>query len=254
MNQAISMYTYIEEFAKRPGNGKFPKISRAEVVTGLKERMAKPETVNQAVASLCGPACLAYVILKHLPEMYAAYIMSLYDTGSAKLGKLTVKPSDGCRSVNPTGKVSAVDWVGLASLRDSENANWEYNSPDDQFAGITMPGGLEGWFKALGMTDIREETNLVFTKGTDNLKQAANLYAAGYSVCLFLWGSVITGKIPSVMSTPNHWAVLSRYPLFSSDDTISFQVFTWGAHYVVPPLKRQNFLKAYYGFVAGKWK
>jgi hypothetical protein len=254
MTQAVSMYTYINEFAKKAGNGKFPNIDRAEVVKGLKERMRSPETVNQDQASLCGPAALAYAILSHLPEMYAAYIMSLYDDGAAKLGKLMIRPSAGCRNATIGTDIPAVDWIGLASLRDSENANWEYNSPSDKFAGITMPGGMEDWFKALGFTDVREETNIVRTKGLDNFREAARLYAAGYTVCLFIWKDVLDGNRAGFFSTPNHWVVLSKYPSLTADRKVGFRVFTWGAHKLVGPMPQADFLKGYYGFLAGKWR
>lgn len=247
-----SMYTYIDDFAKQTGNGKYPDCPRPDVVKDLKARMAKPSLVNQSMASLCGPACLSFIILSKLPAMYAAYVMSLYDGGSAKLGGLLVKPSDGCRNAKLGGKIAAVDWVGLASLRDSENSDFEYNDPDDAFPGITMPGGLEDWFKALKFGSVREETNLVRTKGADNLKEAGRLHAAGHSVCLLIWSDVLKGHRAGFISFADHWVVMTRQPSFNANKTVSFEVYTWGQTWPVN-VSQDLFFRAYYGYVSGKF-
>ena len=46
--------------------------------------------------------------------------MDLYDKGQAQFGTLKVKPGDACRNYDPK-KIAPVDWVALASLRDSDN-------------------------------------------------------------------------------------------------------------------------------------
>ncbi len=252
MTTATSMYTYIDEFEKKSGNGVFPNIDRKQLVADLKARMAKPSLVDQSYASLCGPACMAYIVLSKLPAAWAAYVMSLYDTGSAKLGRgMLVKPSEGCRNAKPGGKISGVDWVGLASLRDSENAVWEYNNPDDAFAGITMPGGLENWFKQMKWTGVKEETNLVRTKDADNLRDASRLFAQGHSICLFVWGDVVNGHKAGFFTTPNHWVVLTRMPQITKQ-SVTLQVYTWGGLHNLN-LSPEIFFAGYYGYVAGKW-
>jgi hypothetical protein len=255
------MYTYIDEFAKKAGNGAFPNLQRADIVSGLKERMATPHSVDQSVASLCGPACLAFIILKHLPAMWAAYVMGLYDNGSAMLGKLRVQPSKGCRNVklpppNPDPKkrttIHPVDWVGLASLRDSENANFEYNSPSDAFPGITTPGELEKWLKALKMADVREKTNFWFLKDMDDFKRAAILYAQGYAICLFVNDEILYGHRVGKLSVPNHWCVLNGNPILGRNSLITTQIFTWGKNRQVS-VTEDVFLRGFYGYVAAKW-
>ena len=246
------MSTYINEFKARTGNGKYPNIDRQLLVTQLYDRMARPASINQNLASLCGPACLAFAILKHSPAMYAAYIMSLYDTGSAQMHKLMIKPSDGCRNATLRGMIPEVDWVGLASLRDSENANFEYNDPSDAFPGITMPGGLEEWFKKLKFTEVREKTNLWFKKGMDDFKQAAKLFAQGHVVCLFVNDGVLYSRRTGLLSVPNHWCVLNSNPHFGKNDLISMEVFTWGKSRMVT-VTADVFIGGFYGFVSGKW-
>lgn len=256
------MYTYINEFAKKPGNGKFPHLERADIVSGLKERMASPQSVQQSIASLCGPACLAFTVLKNLPAMWASYVMSLYDNGGAMLGRLHIQPSDGCRNVRlprPAAKpenrtnIHPVDWVGLASLRDSENDNFEYNDPNDAFPGITTAGELADWFRALKMTDVRNETNYWYGKDMGDLKKAAILFAQGYSVALFVNGEVLLSHRRGFWSFPDHWCVLNGNPhLGGPNKVVSAPIFTWGKTRQVH-VTEEIFFEGFYGYVAGKW-
>jgi hypothetical protein len=247
----MSIEQAIADFAAKSGNGAFPNIPRDKVAAGLLQRIASPQSVDQGQASLCGPASLAFSILSNLPAMWVDYVTSIYDRGATKLGKLLVKPSDGCRNARLGTKIAPVDWVGLASLRDSENAMFSYDNPDAEFSGITMPGGLEEWFEKTGFKSVSNETNVWFTKGVGNLKEAASKLDHGHSVCLFIWAEVINGHSPGLISIPNHWVVMTRRPQFSSN-SVSFEIFTWGGRRTIN-MQLKKFLDAYYGYVAGKW-
>lgn len=122
-------------FAKG-GHGKgFARIDRQVVADGLRARIEKPVTQNQAAASLCGPAALFYCLLEEHPELYAQYVIDLFNTGEARIKSLHVKPSAGCRAYQPPpDKIHAVDWIALASLRNSENTLLDYSSADDTAA------------------------------------------------------------------------------------------------------------------------
>lgn len=113
---------------------------------------------NQQDTSLCGPAAFFYALLMDRPDLYAQAITELWETGETKIGGLHIKPSYDCR--NPSNfsdstegdRISAIDWISLASLRDSENAFMDYDSPGDQVAGITLPSKLKSWFVLAGAT------------------------------------------------------------------------------------------------------
>ncbi len=248
----MSIEQAIADFAAKNGNGAYPNIPRAEVAAGLLQRIKSPDSVDQGRASLCGPACLAFSILSSLPAVWVDYVTSIYDRGTTKLGKLLVKPSDGCRHARIGTKISAVDWVGLASLRDSENSNFSYDNPNDEFAGITMPGGLDDWFEKTGFSGVKNETNVWFTKGIGNLQEAAAKFDHGHKVCLFIWAEIINGHSPGLISIPNHWVVMTRRPQFNANKSVSFDIFTWGGRRTIN-CPQKKFLDAYYGYVSGKW-
>ncbi|WP_223281796.1 hypothetical protein, partial [Xenorhabdus griffiniae] len=50
--------------------------------------------------------------------------------------------------------ISGLDWITLASLRDSENAIFSYNQVEAETAGVTMWGKLIEWFEKAGYEKI----------------------------------------------------------------------------------------------------
>ncbi len=239
----------------------FSKIDRLDFRLTLDARRANPGTINQSKASLCGPASLMYSLACDKSNVYAQYATDLFETGKANLGKLRVTPGADCRNYNPFGKISAADWVTLASLRDSENAFFDYDEADDELAGITLPGQLADWFESVGYSEVSNETNLYFTKGEDDFREAADLLSRGYRVCLFVdLNGVDTanrrGPLRQVFTTANHWVVLKSVSLLSSS-ALKFTIYTWGNDtHAVPKagstMSMDHWLQNFYGYVAAK--
>src|SRR5579872_4965096 len=140
----------IDTFASGSGGGAFKKIARAAVAAGLRERVQDPNGIKQGSSSLCGPAALIRTIAFTDPVAYVAFVTSLYDTGHGQLGDLKVTAGGDLLGYAPGSNVPAVDWIPLASIRDSENWFFDYQSADNEFAGITLPSHMESWFKKIG--------------------------------------------------------------------------------------------------------
>ena len=125
----------IQNFPALPKGRPFPRIDEADIITGLHDRVLDPTKQNQGAAGLCGPAAFFYCVLNYKPELYVQYVIDLFTTGKARIGSLEVKPGAGCRVYQPpTDKIAAVDWVALASLRDSDNFVMDMSSVDDEVA------------------------------------------------------------------------------------------------------------------------
>lgn len=84
-------------------------------------------------------------------------VKQLWETGQTKIGELEIKPSlDGCRKVknyyalDGSPNIPPIDWITLASLRESENLKLKLNDPEQEVAGITTPMELERWFRKSG--------------------------------------------------------------------------------------------------------
>ena len=247
----MSVEQTIYEFATKQGNGVFPNIPRGQVADGLWERVRNPDSVKQQTSSLCGPASFSFSVLRKRPQLYVDYVTKLYDTGEARYGGITVKPGYDCRNAKIDGKIEAVDWVSLGSLRDSENTFWDYQDASNEFAGITLPNHIESWMKKSGFKGVTNETNLWFTKDIDNLKEAADLCGKGYSVCLFIWMDLLQGYWGHWYTVPSHWIVMTRPPVFKGGKVVDMELWTWGKRYNMNA-SIDRFESGYFGYVAGK--
>ena len=251
----MSAETRIAEFAARTGNtGFFPNISRAEVVQGLRERVADPKKQDTSHVNLCGPAALLYCILNDNPEAYVKYVIDLYNGGSGTLGTLNIRPGTGCRNCRPNpDKIEPVDWIALASLRDSENTILSYDSVEDGAGGITMPHTLADWFTAAGYQQIRNETNVFFTKGQSEIDATYIQRLLGRWVCLFINANMLyADKNTNRSLSPNHWVVLTS-PAGVNKGNIAIKVYSWGKIFTIPPqgtLPVDGFSRNFYGYVS----
>lgn len=281
MSTALAQ-SLIASFSASKEAGVFRKLSKPLLVSNLRERCEEPWRIYQNKTSLCGPAAFLFVIAKKDPEIYVKYIIDLYQTGSASINELKVVAGQGCRDYNPVVKneggqfraISPADWVGLASLRDSENSLFNYDHHSDEFAGITLPGNLASWFRRAGYNSIENRTNVVFDKGLSNLLEANRKYVAGHEVCLFVGAKILLG-MPKGKAPADHWVVMTSqiqvntdadlecYPperlenLGDSiyDMKIYFKVYTWGegsrsVNLANRSLTVSQFLDYYYGYVA----
>ncbi len=241
------------------------KGAATKIIKHLRDRINEPWRIYQAGTSLCGPAVFFYCLAKDCPALYVKSVIELYLYGETKINDLHIKPSSSCKKAKLPDEMDSIDWIALASLTDSSNALYNYDSDTDQFSGITLPGRLESWFKAAGYKHVSQHTNLFFDKSVGSLLKAQSAFKAGKNVCLFL--SAKSQYTPMTISLiPNHWAVMSRSLKVGNPRSINFssnaneikneefdlQVFTWGkeAEKMNPKkLSLHEFSDYYFGYV-----
>jgi hypothetical protein len=183
----------------------YPYISKIAVADGLADTLNnKGRIISQESSSLCGPAAFFYTLLKIRPDIYVQLVIELYSTGKSKLKELKLESSRAARKYKPVN-IREVDWIVLSSIKP------EYDHPNEQFDGITLPGRLKGWFVKAGFTDVEDHTNLVFNKSLDDLLQAQLDYSSGYKICLFVDADVFFSTNAKVGGStfPNHWVVMN---------------------------------------------
>ena len=174
----------VRKFAAKSAGGVFAHLKRSDIAVGLLKRLDDPGLICQGTSSLCGPAALLFNYASQRPAEYVRFVTLLYELGAASLGNLTAKPGSDLRNYGATSASKKignrtvlidpepVDWIALASIRDSENWFFDYQSVKDKVAGITMPGTLEDWFKKAGFKKVRNVTNVYFTKDEATAKRA----------------------------------------------------------------------------------
>jgi hypothetical protein len=256
----ISVAEIVCNFVKRLGRGRWPKLDRDEIGVGLLMRLAYPGLLRQGEASLCGPAAFLFGLLQDRPGLYAGFAMDMYEKGTALLGGLRVTPGKGVRDYSPPSwKIDPIDWLTMASLRDSENWFCSYDNADKTFQGATTQLEMAWWYNRAGYSDVTEDANLArHQRDTNNMDAASRLYSAGYRVSLLIDGQMIDvdeqGKSGSAFFKDRHWVVLRSKIDRSSG--VKMTIFTWGeGNRQVPQkgtLPLSDFLENYYGYVAGK--
>ncbi len=249
-------------------------IRRDVVADGLIVRINDPKQISSAASQLCGAASVVYNLAQADPSAYARLAIDLYEKGEGKVKSLTIKPSADLRKTAVPGGNDAADWIVLASLRDSENWLFTYHGDErwkvpffggsaDDAKAIQMPHTVAAWFKSFGYSDVKNVTNLLFTKDWDDVRDADRLYRSGYKVSLFISANMLQAGTQGDASTvPDHWVVMAS-PILSSTihndptATISASVYTWGGVRDVhenPSQKMtvKQFLGNFYGYVAAK--
>lgn len=246
----MSVESVIASFASGSGRGAFPNLSRDQVLLGIRNRLANPDKIDQGDASLCGPASFLYCLIKDYPETWVTYVTQMYLKGSARIHGLEVKPSRDCLNANPSG-IKPVDWVALASLRDSENTFFDYQASSNEVGGITMPGTMASWFEKAGYMQVNNDTNLFFTKGADSLKTALGLAAQHRRVCMLINARMIANKggKSGFFSTANHWVVLQDGAGISGGQA-SLNIWSWGESHTHGFRDAGRVLTNHYGYVS----
>jgi hypothetical protein len=249
------------DFLRRLGRGQWPHLDRDEVGVGMLMRIAYPSSLDQNKSSLCGPAAMLYNMLLDRPWGYARFATDLYEKGAANLVNLSIRPKgDILHYSPPSWKIAPVDWLTLASIRDSENWFLDYDTADAELAGATTPMEMVWWFDRAGYSDMKEDANFVrHQRDTDNMDEASRLFSAGYRVCLLIDDQMIKtehqAESGSAVLKDRHWVVL-RSTIDRSGGNVKMTIYTWGdGHRQVPQsgvLPLDDCLMNYYGYVAAK--
>ena len=71
-----------------------------------------------------------------------------------------------------------------------------------------MPHTVAAWFKSFGYSDVKNVTNLLFTKDWDDVRDADRLYRAGYKVSLFISANTVKFHLRSIY---RDGCMLTRY-------------------------------------------
>ena len=163
-------------FRARGSPGAFTP-GRDEVAERLAALVADPTLVRQASLNLCGPAALARVWLERDPDAFAGYVIWLFETGRAAIGRYAVAPGPDLRGKDYDGLAKpamqaagsacpAADWIGIGALRDVSNLFLDFEGmPDETVAGLTTPAEMAEWLRATGIYGtVRDEGNWFFTR------------------------------------------------------------------------------------------
>ncbi|MDC9621092.1 hypothetical protein PSI22_05480 [Xenorhabdus sp. XENO-7] len=243
------------------GHEKDP-FEKIKIESEIQDRIAKKTYPRQGWASLCGPAAFFYCLQKDRPDIYEQSARELWKYGKTKIGRLEIKPGDGCRHPNgsfynngaPT--ISGLDWITLASLRDSENAIFGYNQVEAETAGVTMWGKLTEWFEKAGYEKIFDNISIFSHSNINDIITLNDYIRKGYIVVSLISVGMLNGSAGET-SGKNHWIVWEgevsskgkSINLDSENEIVNLNMFTWGgiSERVKPNNNLNYFLKHTFG-------
>lgn len=256
----------VDQFSAGPDADVWPNIAKSDLIEPMKARIDNPDKINQSQTNLCGPADFVRDLVTDRPVDYVNAIISLYLTGRAKIKDLNLKPCSDLKThkLATTNPIAPVDWIFLASIRDSDNWVVDYQSTDDATSAVTLPHSKEKWLKDAGYTDVKNEANILFTKDLKNAREASALFSKGYKVALLIDADMLENdqqKVDSGSAYPDHWIALKSVITITGIEAdpisaVSFEAYTWGSTRKVPcaglKMYVKPFLRKYYGYVAAK--
>ncbi|PHM40251.1 transposase [Xenorhabdus mauleonii] len=222
-------------------------FEKSKIESQIQGRVSKRTYPRQGWASLCGPAAFFYCLQMDRPDIYEQAARELWQYGKTKIGQLEIKPGDGCR--HPKGsfydlrynpqreKISGLDWVTLASLRDSENMIFSYDEVEYQTSGITAWWSLSDWFEKAGYEKVFSNVGL----SSCNIKDLITLndyYSNGYHVVTLISAGMLYEYGDKETSGKNHWVVwngtVKNYQNeeikedFDLNQHVDLNLFSWG--------------------------
>jgi hypothetical protein len=260
----------IDAFGKLPRRYVWPHIDHGRFLDELLDRVLHPGHVNQYTTNLCGVFSIMRIWAFDFPAEYTKLALDLYEKGEGRMigassrNASWIRPSSDLRHALPPNGMAHADWVIAASVRESLNHVFDYSPTEGIFSikAWSFPGDVEREFKRLGYTRIRSKTNLVSTRGYDNLMEASQLYQSGWRVALIIDSGLLESPIRSGRTpVADHWVGLDSAIVPKLGPSVpflhSFKVWSWAASVQVPasgqPIPLETVAQRYYGFVAGKF-
>ena len=247
----VSFKSRAFEVKEHPAGDPHDPFRKEKIEEGLAFRLAKLDYPNQDRSMLCGPAAFFYCLLIDRPDLYKQMVKELWESGKTKIGTLKLEPSYDCRHPTnffknePPGylpKVPAIDWITLASLRDTENSFFDYDSPNDNIPGITTAGDLKTWFKKAGAEIIYEINTKIINHITGpklTLKDLCRLNSyvrEDTHVVMLITSRMFDDEI--LITTKNHWIVwadklklINGYEVTEQTpltELVQLKCFSWG--------------------------
>ncbi|MGH1335247.1 MAG: hypothetical protein ACRBFS_03900 [Aureispira sp.] len=217
----------------------YDKVTQADFVKDLKERVNDPEKVDQDSLNLCGPAAYCVLWAKHDPEGYAKAAIELYKKGSYTYNGKTITANEDVYEQTPPSGMSPVDWMMLAAIRHNENAIFDYNPKTDKgHAAFTTHWELTAWLSNIvGVSEYRD--------GSPTVAKINTAFNANKTVVLLVdWGQISknnnkkgkggskkSGKPDSYINsvTGNHYIIMAS-PIVTNGEQLEFTIWTWAQH------------------------
>ena len=263
-------------------HNRFRYFDSNKLLSQAKQRMADPWKIDQARSSLCGMACLYYILIQRDKSLYLKIAVELHRTGIYKFSNgYTIAPNSSMYDIKTTDsdyanmKMDEVDWIVLASSRSSES-NLKYDGIEtgtfDQLGAVNWMGMLTRMFKEVAGYSASKSHDLGLLKtgltlitgmhsSLEKLIELDKKYKAGKKIIIMIDPKLIYNDRGWRNPTTIHWVVYKGGLQFlGSKDAVlttkleeasevTFKVYTWGGLRELRKIQSLNFASNHYGYI-----
>ncbi len=253
-NLAKAALEAIEEFAKSSAPSAWAFLDKATIVADLRSRVNDPFQINQGGQPFCGPAAVLFELVRKQPLRYVRICQSLFETGYFQAASHWLSAPNELRQASRGDlRMSQVDWMVLATLRQSENLLFpvEPNAPDmiRNLAGMTKSWEMRGWIKEILGYRKSEYYHAYLMNDVSALNQAAAAIQAGGVAFALITAEGMLETNPPPIPFPSHWiALLGNVSV--ANNQVSFDIYTWSKKLHLD-LDLSSFKKYFWAAVTG---
>jgi len=291
LGREISIYAHLGDKSKGASltifcHNRFKYFDRSIVEKQIQERVAKPYLINQGHTSLCGMACLFYILVKNDKPGYKKLAKTLHRTGKADHNDYTLEPNEDSQeemyNINPYTStehptIPEIDWIVMASARSKESGLGYTGKKGQDASAINWP-----WImislgkKLLGYSTVEMDYYKInksyirdFFDSDEKIrileKDIDRDFRNGYEVCMMIDGDMMYNKSDYDLTdlAEYHWITyegnleilnskLKTETDYDEVTNINFNVVTWGRFYRGTSklkLSKAGYRNNYYGYL-----
>lgn len=237
-------YQALMQFGSSRDPGRFTKVSKNKLISEIRARIKKPFVMRQHSQSLCGPVAILVALAMVDPEQYVQAAQLLYEQGKYS----RIKPSSHLYKADVPHGMPHVDWMLAASMRDAENAIFDFDE-GDEWAAWTGPLEMKAWMKILLRCRKTEYSSTFLWGEKSALKKAGNAVRAGNVAALLVDADFLPVQGSATVNLPNHWVLLTEVKSIGRN-RVEFTIFTWGRKMDLK-LSEERFEDLMFGAVIG---
>lgn len=267
-NEKTIIGKILEQFKKNRDNENFVwrSYDRSVVYTELYIRMI--EYVLKGVSyrdsfiyypcqgrtMLCGPAAIAYELMRTYPVDYVKAVLSLYEVGICYINGLSFSVTPYLRtSYKPDDNMYFTDWMFMGALRLSRNGFYKklfYGGKSSGFASFTPPEDISYWLRRIFPHDKVKTLLRLWRNESDKTHWRAILRAAGGKNRSFFLidGAIINGKRTKTFIHRFHWIVVEPGTFKVDNNMVRFDYYTWGEIRKME-IKKKDLIKDLYSII-----
>ncbi|MFD1796784.1 hypothetical protein FQV27_18065 [Paracoccus aurantiacus] len=242
----------IRRFESSSSKGLFPKISKSKLVSDLRKTVRDPLQVDQQSTPFCGPASIAYELVRRDPAEFVRACQEIYETGAYRVRGEKIEASGDLKGSR--SPISAADWIFCATLRDEANLLFDVDADEGALVnGLTTSGEMEMWTRVvLGMRSQHSHGS-TFSGEVKALRSAQSSIDRGGVAFLKIHSDMLNRPgSDSDPKFPDHWIVLHGETDIGPGDhgRVSFRAYSWGKEHKVN-LPKKRFENLMWGSVVG---